>query len=419
MTLTELSYYFRKFAPFAILACIVVFILYYSVQLLILLTQLKGPTVAQQKLVINPAFGVIPKPIIGEGTSSAGFQMTLDTIDGVPIVASPSASVYFLPKSPARFGFRENVYVMAKNLGINTELTDFKLKGDLAIFSDTSNKLTVNITNYNFDYEYNMLKSETDRLANSTIPSEKDINDKAVELFSKIGRYPAELARGKTHIVYLAYNPQSEALTVVDSPDNANMVEVDFYRADINDLPAVSPRYFNSQNYVIMLFGDTDYKVIKAKVSFYEKSDEQTGVYPLKTGDAAWKEFSEGKGTVVAAAAGATQISVKKMYLAYFDPAVAQDYLQPVYVFIGDNNFAGYLPAIDNSFLKDATPEPTMTEEPTPIATESETLLPTVAPAVPTGPFSTSGSATLKPTETVAVTPRIVTLTPVPAAGGR
>lgn len=424
MTLTELSYYFRKIAPFAILGCIVVFILYYSVQLLILLTQLKGPTVEEQKLVINTAFGPIPKPIIGEGTSSAGFQMTLDTIDGVPIVASPTANVYFLPKSPARFGFRENVYVMAKNLGIDTAFTDFKLNGDIATFTDTANKLSVNITNYNFDYEYNMLKSETERLSNSTIPSEKAISEKAVELFSKIGRYPAELARGKTNIVYLAYNPESEALTVVDSPDNANMVEVDFYRADISELPVVSPRYFNSQNYVILLFGDTDYKVVKAKVSFYEKSEEQTGIYPLKTGQQAWEDFSNGKGTVVSFSPGASQISVKKMYLAYFDPAIQQDYLQPVFVFLGDNNFAGYLPAIDDEFLKEATPVATMTPEPTIESTESANVLPTVPPALPTESSSsgnTSGSGTLRPTSrpatTGSATPRIVTLTPVPPTG--
>ena len=166
-----------------------------------------------------------------------------------------------------------------------------------------------------------------------------------------------------------------------------------------------------------MLFGDTDYKVIKAKVSFYEKSDEQTGVYPLKTGEQAWKDFSSGKGTVVAAAAGVSQISIKKMYLAYFDPASQQDYLQPVYVFLGDNNFAGYLPALDDQFLKEATPEPTMTQEPTPIATESSTVLPTLPPVIPTNASSssfTSGSATLRPSATAAVTPRIVTLTPVP-----
>jgi hypothetical protein len=313
---------------------------------------------------------------------------------------------------------------MAKNLGIDTAFTDFKLNGDIATFSDTANKLTVNITNYNFDYEYNMLKSETERLSNSTIPSEKAINEKAVELFSKIGRYPAELARGKTNIVYLAYNPDSEALTVVDSPDNANMVEVDFYRADINDLPVVSPRYFNSQNYVILLFGDTDYKVVKAKVSFYEKSEEQTGTYPLKTGQQAWDEFSSGKGTVVSFAPGASQISVKKMYLAYFDPAIQQDYLQPVFVFLGDNNFAGYIPALDNQFLKEATPVATMTPEPTIESTDSANVLPTVPPALPTessASGNTSGSGTLRPTSrpasTGSVTPRVVTLTPVPPTG--
>ena len=119
-----------------------------------------------------------------------------------------------------------------------------------------------------------------------------------------------------------------------------------------------------------------------------------------------------------------SQISVKKMYLAYFDPAIQQDYLQPMFVFLGDNNFAGYIPALDNQFLKEATPVATMTPEPTIVSTESADVLPTVPPALPTessASGNTSGSGTLRPTSrpasTGSVTPRIVTLTPVPPTG--
>ncbi len=369
MSLTEASYYFRKIAPFAILGAIVVFIIYYGIQLVILLIQLQQPPATPVSQIVNPVFGAIPRPIILDSTPSAGLTYILDTIDGVTVSASPAANVYFLPKAPARLGFKENVFLMAKNLEINTELANYERQGDKAVFTDAKNSFVVDVNSYNFDYEYLYLANENERLAEAYIPSTETINEKAVEILSKVGRYPAELARGKRNIVYLAFNPQTDELTVVDKPENANLVEVDFYREDIDSLPAASPRYFNSPNYLVLLFDNQGHKVVKAKVSFFERSTEQIGVYPLKNGDQAWEDFTAGNGYIVSGGEGLSQINIKRMFVAYFDPDVAQDYLQPIYVFMGENNFVGYVPALTNEYLVDATPsaQPTIQfNEPSP-----------------------------------------------------
>lgn len=39
------------------------------------------------------------------------------------------------------------------------------------------------------------------------------------------------------------------------------------------------------------------------------------------------------------------------MFLGYFDPDVYQEYLQPVYVFIGDDDFVSYVPAVSGEYL--------------------------------------------------------------------
>lgn len=413
MSLTEASYYFRKIAPFAILSFIVLFILYYSAQLVILLTQLRAPEAPPIASIINTTFGVIPKPIVGQATSSAGFNYTLDTIDGVPVTATEAATIYFLPQSPARFGFRENVYLMAKTLGINTELTKYRLDGNTTVFSDAKNKLTVDITNFNFDYEYLNLANEDEALSKSRIPDEKVIADTATQLLSKLGRYPGELARGKSNIIYLAFNPQSDELTVVKDADNANLVEVDFYRADIDTYPVATPRYFNSQNYMILLFGEeAQPKVIKARISFFERSDDQTGIYPVKSGDQAWEDFTSGGGYVISGGDNLTDISIRRMFMAYFDPDIRQDYLQPVYVFLGDNNFVGYVPAVSNDFLTEATPS----------ATPTQSLVPNEATTEPLVEESTQEPTTEYTEEPVATdestpTPEVVeepTFTPTP-----
>lgn len=422
MSLTEASYYFRKFAPFAILGLIVVFILYYSIQLIILLVQLNQPKNQDIASIVNPVFGAIPRPEIPNATTSAGLTYVLDTIDGITVTATAAANVYFLPEPPARFGFRENVFLMARNLEIDTELTKYDLQGNQAVFSDSQNKLVVDILNYNFDYEYLHLANEDERLSNAYIPDEKIINEKAVEILSKIGRYPGELARGKRNIVYLAFNPQTDELTVVDSPENANLVEVDFYREDIGGFPVATSRYFNSPNYLVLLFDSQGTKVVRGRVSFYERSTEQVGVYPIKTGDEAWEDFTKGNGYIVSGSEGLSQINIKKMFMGYYDPDQKQDYMQPVYVFLGENNFVGYVPAITNEFLTEATPSasPTVSliQESTEESTEESTF-----EVEPTGTDIEPTIEELFPTEAVPLespTPtrkssRIVTRTPTPS----
>jgi hypothetical protein len=169
-----------------------------------------------------------------------------------------------------------------------------------------------------------------------------------------MGRYPEELSKGKTNIIYLAYNVETKELSVTNTPESANMVEVDFYRPDIEEHPIVSPKYFNSQNYVLMMFYENTYKVIRAQVQFYEKSTEQVGKYPLKTGQEAFEELKKGKAIVSQRPEGVKNLTIKEMILGYFDPDEYQEYLQPVYVFLGDKDhpFVGFVPAVANSQMQ-------------------------------------------------------------------
>lgn len=346
MTLTEVSYYSRKYAPVAILFFLVFLIFFYALKLLFF--ALQGPT--KEIIHTDPIFGKIPKPFVKEATSSGGLNFTLDTVEGQPVSASAAGQVYFLPASATRFGYSEKVYLIAKTLGFDTALIKYRLIDTDAVFTDLKQKVSIDITNFNFSYQYNF---EDDPLVfqNTIIPSETEITNKSIDFLNSVGRYPDELAKGKTNIIYLSYNGLTRSFTPVERPQLANAVEIDFYRPDIDGFPMISPNYFNSQNYVIMAFYDGAVKVLRSQIKFFEKSNEQVGVYALKTGDEAWKELKEGKGMVVTDTKNLANVSIKKMFMGYLDPSVYQSYLQPVYVFLGDNNFVGYVPAVSNDFL--------------------------------------------------------------------
>lgn len=345
MTLTELSYYFRKYLPFFVLFCLIFLIFFYSIKLALIYLNSNQTTVTYT----NPIFGKINPPVINQSTTSQGIKFTLDTVEGAPVTSTDSANVYFLPQINPRFGYNEKVALMAKSFGFDTSVDQYKLIGRTATYTDMDKTLSIDISNFNFKFDRTVNNDLFASVAATlTIPSETVIQNQATSFLQTIGRYPDELAKGTTNVIYLKYNPGNQNFVNVDSPNNAQLVEVDFYRPNIDIYPVVSPKFFTSQNYVVMLFQGTDYQIIKSQIAFFEKSDSQVGTYFVKTGDQAWAELNSGKGIVVAGTDGQKDVTIKSMKLEYLDPDTYQNYLQPVYVFLGDGNFVAYVQAVKN-----------------------------------------------------------------------
>jgi len=343
MSLTELSYYFRKFLPYVILSCLVFLIFFYSIKLTLIYIE-SNKTIP---VYTNPIFGKVSQPEIPNSSSSAGFNFTLDTIEGRPITATDTAKVYFMPQNNPRFGYSEKIYLIAKSFGFDTEVVKHQLTGKIATFSDKEKTLTIDISNFNFKFD-RKVNNGLFTSSQLTIPVRTVIENKAIDFLKKIGRYPDELAKGTTNIIYLKYNPINQNFVNVDKSSQAQLVEIDFGRPDIDTFKVVTPKFFTSQNYVIMLFQGEEFQIIKSQISFFEKSEEQVGTYLVKTGEEAWSELNNGMGIVVAGTQGQKNILIKDMKLRYFDPDTYQNYLQPVYVFLGEGDFVGYVPAVKN-----------------------------------------------------------------------
>lgn len=349
MTLTELSFYVRKFLPFGIIGILMMFIFFYVFQLLLIV----GPTKTNTQISFNTVFQKIKEPDIADATPSGKFKYVLDTIDGQPVVASSAGSVYYLPPSTTRFGYRDKAVLMAKTLGIDTDAARYSLKNETtAQFLTDQQSFTVDITNFNFTYQYDPPASDP-IFTDLQVPSPEAATANASDFLKSMDRYPEELAQGKTNIVYLHIEPGTKNLSVVQKPADANMIEVDFYRPDIDEYPIVAPKYFNSPNYVVLLYNAKDFKILRAQVKFFEKSTEQVGIYPLRSGDEAWKQLQDGKGKIVVSPGTVPNntIKIKQMFLGYYDPDIYQDYLEPVFVFLGEGNFAAYVPAVSKDWL--------------------------------------------------------------------
>lgn len=358
MSLTELSYYIRRFSPIVILGAILFFLLF-------LILKLALQTITSRPVVkpFVPTFGQLdPIEFSVKVDYPPNPQFVIDNIEGRPITSTASANIFYIPEAPTRFGYVQNITLMAKALGFDTEIDKYTLETTQATFQNLKQTLTIDIRNFNFTFESDYTQ-EPELFANPLIPVEDAIIEDAKEFLRRMDRYPEELAQGSTHVIYLHFEPGNKEFTVVDTPQEANVVEVDFFLKDINGLPAVAPKYFNSQNYVVMAFspeGRSGYtnRIIKAQIQHFPS--EVVGYqYPVKSGDIAWKELQEGKAAIVSAGVNSNKITIRQMFLAYYISDTYQQYLQPVYVFLGDNNFAAYVQAVDNMYIKGYIPPPT------------------------------------------------------------
>ncbi len=70
-------------------------------------------------------------------------------------------------------------------------------------------------------------------------------------------------------------------------------------------------------------------------------------------GTEAWSNLKNNKAIIVSAPSDQVNIKIRKVFLGYLDPDVYQEYLQPVYVFLGDDDFVAYVPAIASQYYSE------------------------------------------------------------------
>ena len=73
--------------------------------------------------------------------------------------------------------------------------------------------------------------------------------------------------------------------------------------------------------------------------------------YPLRDPRTAWNIIKSGEG-YIASYDGEGQAVIRTVKLGYYDDFEEQEYLQPVYVFEGDNDFIGYVSALDPQYVQ-------------------------------------------------------------------
>lgn len=342
-SLTETAYYTRRAINWTILGVIGYFVLriLWSIIVVVWLAVFPIPPTPP-----NHAFGKLPALAFPQqATPSAKLSFELQTIEGSLPTASASATVYFMPKNAPNLLALSNTQQFATQLQFDP--TPIQESKNIYRFNDTEfplRRLRYDIVSSNFIVRY-AFEQDLSVFTERNIPNSDAAKTEAQALLQSFNLSPSDFQSGNVTTQYLKL--VGNQLTPVDNLSDSDAVRVDFFRNAINSVPIVSP-VSGEGPISIILSGSANQKkrVIQFAYTYWPVDYQTTATYELKTTAQAWEELQTGKAYIAQYPTGSTTAVIRDVYLAYYDTFDPQTYLQPVFVFSGDNGFSAYIPAV-------------------------------------------------------------------------
>ncbi|MEK7543427.1 MAG: hypothetical protein AAB557_01020 [Patescibacteria group bacterium] len=341
--LTETAYYTRRTINWMILGVIfyIVLRLFWSVFVVVWLQVF--PPKPQPP---NFRFGKLPAVKFPESSPPEQFTYRLETIEGAVPVASQSAAVYFMPKPAANLLALSRTQEFAVRLGLNPD----PIEETKAIyrFEDAVaplRRLRYDIVSNNFILRYGF-EQDTGLFSERNLPGVDQAVSETKAMLQTFTLYGPDLAQGTSKVSFLKLS--GDKLGVTTSLSQADAVRVDFFRRNVSGMKLITP--FPDEGQAVFIFSgskDSKKRILQFAFTLWPIDYETIGTYALKPSAQAWEELKGGRGYIARKPTNAaTNVVIRQVYLGYYDSFDPQMYLQPVFVFEGDNGFLALVPAV-------------------------------------------------------------------------
>jgi hypothetical protein len=293
------------------------------------------------------AFGPVPKLPFPERKDLPQFEYKVETPSGGLPSLDQQAKVYYMPPSAATLNSFENAKAKARGLGFTTDPeeitpTNFRFKHPTA-----ASILEMNIVNNTFSISYNLASDPLP--LDKQPPAEQSAVSVARGYIGSASLTPPDLD-GPTSTEFLKVD--SQGLSTVVSLSEANLIKVSLFRKDYDNLSAKTPDP-RTGNVWFILSGESGSgrQIIASEFHYFPIDKTQVATYPLKTAAAALEDLKAGNGFIASLGSNPDgKVTIRRIYLAYYDPGVYTQFYQPIVVFEGDRNFVAYVPAVQSSY---------------------------------------------------------------------
>lgn len=343
MSLTETAFYTRRAINYTILGVIAYIILRIFWSIFLTLFYIFFPPQAPPP---NHAFGKLPSLVFpATATPSGNLTFELQTIQGGVPAASASANVFFMPKTPPNLLALNTAQDFATKLQFDP--TPVQESKNIYRFNDPEfplRRLRYDIVSGNFIIRYGF-EQDPSIFIEKNLPTPDNVQLQANNDLQQLGLNKDDLTNGTSTITFLKLT--GIQLVPTASISQADAVRVDFFRAAIGDMKILTPDP-DQAPVAIIYSGSTNQKkrILQLAYTYWPIDLTTYATYGLITSAQAWQELQSGQGYIARLPASGNVIIVRNIYLAYYDSYDPQTYLQPIFVFEGDNGFLGYVPAV-------------------------------------------------------------------------
>lgn len=351
-TLTEASVIARKILRYGLYLIILIIIGKFALDFGIYIYNKLNPTPPPKPTVAFGKLPVIPFP----PRENLQISYKLETPDGKLPTIINQAEIYTMPNPQPSLNALENARAKAKSLGFHDAGKPVAESiPNVYVFKNPNEPVTLvyNIITKVYSISYDI--SSNLSIISGTPPAKEPAISQVKSFFAQGGNLPNDMQSGvaKAELLKIEEGKFVKALSLSE----AQLTKVSLFRDNFGpekNIPVVTPRYPESNVWALIAGGG---KIIAAEYHYFPIDLNIKATYPLKSSLEAWNELNEGKGFIVRKPEN-ENVTIRRVYLAYYDPGRYSEYFQPVFVFEGDDDFYAFVPAVRNDLYgKEPTTE--------------------------------------------------------------
>lgn len=293
------------------------------------------------------SFGKLPALPFPNKDAPTNLQFRLETPTGSLPQFPYVMKVFFMPKiSPTLLSLDET---RKKALNLNFDGSEIQITETVYSFKNSKvpSELKVSIATGVFSISYNLAEDPSPLEKRPPLP---EIAATKARAFLSRANLLAKDLNGPTVTEPVAL--QENKIVGSKSLSEANFVKVNLFRKDYDNYPSLTPDP-KEANVWLIVSGDPqrEKEMVGAEYHYFPVDESKFSTYPIKTAQKAWEELQANKAYIASLGENQNQqITIRKIYLAYYDAGVQTSFYQPIVVFEGDNNFKGYLPAVTDEY---------------------------------------------------------------------
>lgn len=289
------------------------------------------------------AFGPLPKLKFPDPTvASSNFSYSLDTETGaLPEKLPELFKVYSVAQLATDLLALDRAKTLAGELQFNKNPEAISATQYRFIDDKNGGELIVDLDTGNFKFRRSIATpsaNTSERIEDFISEDKQSQNFKG--FLSSTGLLKDQLKNGRTSVTY--DNPVK-----VDS----TTAIISLWQDDVDKIPVITPKFKEGLIKVEAINNrSVEKKYVLMDYIFWPIDLNNFGTYPIKTSAEAFEELKNGDG-FIAVEPRTGNVSIIKVYLAYYLSEEYSNYLQPVYVFEG-SGFAAIVPAIKSEFVE-------------------------------------------------------------------